>query len=424
MFVTDTLPRPPEVEVSEGQFAALGLIRITERATRQHGPVVTLILPGGRRTTVLTRARHAAFWQDNPDIFHKDIADPHSGVSLTRAVLGPTLLTAAAGQEWQTMRTEMKQILGTAKPWFQRPLAAATNRLIGDLAARPDTPLLTHCIHWATRAICEPLFGTKSLDAEARALVHRLNACFLDLLSSPGAGLGPEAQTEYSRVMTLVAEQHGPGSIARHVMAAYDARDPIAALRSSVGGLLVASLHINALSLFWALVQIAAETELQDALATEAKPLQFRPRRVIETPLALACVRESQRLMPVMAFIERQTRLPIMLDGLSLPAGETVLFSPWMVHRGPDWGNALRFDPGNFAAGRRQVPGRYLPFGIGPRICPGTNLVNQQLTYALSAIALSLRWSPDPTNRPGDRAPVFRVNLEPRGPVTLIAHPR
>lgn len=424
MSMTETLAAPPLVEVPEAQFAALGLIRIVERAVRAHGPVVTLELPGGRRMTVLGRAAHAAFWQANPEAFHKDISDPQSGVAMTRAVLGPTLLTAAAGSEWETMRREMTGILGASKSWFQRPLASATRQLIEDLKTQPHVPLLELCVLWATRAICEPLFGADDLDGEARALVHRLNACFLDLLSSPGATASADTRVAYDRVMALVAEGHGPDSVARHVLSASDGSDPVDLLRTTVGGLLVASLHINALSLFWALLQVAGDPALQDDLSAEASQWRFEPRRVVDTPLAFACVRESQRLMPVMAFIERQLRQPVTLDGYALAKGETVLFSPWLVQRGPDWAEPLKFDPANFAPGQRQAPGTYLPFGLGPRICPGTNLVNQQLTFALSGVAMSLRLLPDPANRPGDRAPMFRVNLEPRGPVKLLATPR
>ena len=426
MSTTDLLPprakAPPEIAVPVVQFSTLGLIKVVERAIRAHGPVVTLLLPGDRRMTVLGRAAHAALWQERPDAFHKDADDPHAGVSLTRAVLGPTLLTARAGEEWAAMRREMTQTLGLSRSWFQRPLAEASQRLCADLTERPGTPLLEHCIAWAVRAICEPLIGARALDATVRDLVHQLTGCFLGLLENPQDGVDPAILRHYHAVMARIASQHGPDTVASHVLdRARPGDDPADLLRATVGGLLVASLHINALSLFWALVQIADLPELQDDLAAEAAPWGLEPRRVVDTPLAFACVREAQRLRPVMAFIERQVRTPVTIDGFALTPGDTVLFSPWLAQRGPDWPDPLRFDPQNFAPGRKQKPGSYFPFGLGPRICPGTNLVNQQLTFALSAVTRALRLAPDPATRPGDLAPMFRVNLEPRGPVSLLA---
>ena len=67
MSTTDLLPprakAPPEIAVPVVQFSTLGLIKVVERAIRAHGPVVTLLLPGDRRMTVLGRAAHAALWQ-------------------------------------------------------------------------------------------------------------------------------------------------------------------------------------------------------------------------------------------------------------------------------------------------------------------------------------------------------------------------
>lgn len=417
---------PPGMAVTDAQFAALGLIKLAERAVRLHGPVVTLTLPGGRRMTVLARAAEAALWQDRAELFHKNVDDPASGVAMTRAVLGPTLLTSRAGPEWQDMRREMTRLLGLSKAWFLRPLAEATEKLISDLTGGGDVPLLEHCIAWATRAICEPLIGARALDAASRDLVHRLNASFLGMLSRPGSGPDCATLEHYDKVMQRIAGECGPESIAAHVLKENVGQGgcDVVQLRGTVGGLLAASLHINALSLFWALVQIAERPDLQERLCAEAAPLGLAPRRVADTPFAFACIREAQRLRPVMAFIERQVAYGIEIDGYELPAGETVLFSPYLVQRGADWEDPLHFDPARFAPGIRHAPGSYFPFGLGPRICPGTNLVNQQLTFALSRVTGALRLAPDPATRAGDLAPMFRVNLEPRGRVCLHAAPR
>lgn len=432
MSMIDTRPAPadllpPVFEVGAAQFATLGFIKIAERAVKKHGPIVTLDMAGGHGMTILSRAHHAAFWQANPELFFKDTASPASGVSMTRAILGRTLLTASAGDEWKKMRRDMTQLLGASKQWFQRPLAGATQQLVRDMQASPNQPLLDHCIAWAARAICEPLIGSQVLDKVATDMVHKLNACFLAVMASEPTDMAAVDQG-YLRVMRRIAQERGPDSIAEQIIGycGPDATpdDVDAQLKSTVGGLLVASLHINALSLFWALQQIADAPDLQVAIRAEAQAWDMSPRRVVDTPLAFAAIREAQRIKPVMSFIERQLRAPVILDGFELPAGETVLFSPWLVQRSADvWDEPLRFDPQRFETGRRLKPGSYFPFGIGERICPGTNLVNQQLTFALSGVCLALNLAPDPQTRPGDVTPMFRVNLEPKGPVRLRSAP-
>jgi cytochrome P450 len=132
-------------------------------------------------------------------------------------------------------------------------------------------------------------------------------------------------------------------------------------------------------------------------------------------------VREAQRLRPVMAFIERQMAADTVLDGYTLRAGDTVLFSPWFAQRDAEvWDDPLQFDPARFGPGGRHAKGAAFPFGLGPRMCPGMNLVNQQLTFALSTLCRSARFSLAADTRPGDLGCMFRVNLEPRGPVRLV----
>ena len=411
------------VAVGAADFDRIGMIRLSERAVRAHGPAVTMMLPGGRLSTVLGAPRHAALWAREPDLFVKDLTDAGGGAAATRAVLGPTLLAAEEGAEWTAMRTEVTTLLGRSKAWFRRPLPEATETLVLGLVERPDRPLLEHCVEWAVRATCDPLIGAPHLEGRAEALVARLTMGFLDRNADRPGDTPAALDAAIRSVMDDVAAEHGPDTVAALVLAAAGADAP-ERLRAVVGGLLIASLHINALSLFWLLVLVSREPELQGRLAREAASYPGGPARPQEAPLALASVRESQRLRPVVAFIERTVSRPVEVDGLHLPTGRTVLFSPWLAGRDPEaWPDPLAFVPDRFRRGRPK-PGAWIPFGVGPRTCPGLNVVLQQVTFAMSVVGARLELAPDPRGRPGDLSPVHRVNLEPRGPVTLRARPR
>lgn len=427
----DDLVKPPEISVGDLEFARLGLIKLAERAVRTQGPIVTLRLPSGRPMTLLCRASHARFWKENPALFCKDTRDSGSGVAMTKSVIGKTLLTCPDGAGWKSARKEVTALLGTAKPWFQRPLASATQALINGIVENPERPLLEHCVQWATKAICQPIFGDASLNAEAESLVQELNDCFMSLLSDPDSHpYSPNlvrGRKRYDQLMAKVLQKYHPDTIAGSVVsqALRTGNNPLDRLRDVVGGMLIGSLHINALSLFWLLVHLSDNPEIQGCVGAEAQRFGLAPRRVTDTPTAFACVRESQRLKPIMAFIERQTSQPVCIEGVNLPKGRTVLFSPWMVQRDKQvWESPLTFDPQRFLNQSRITPEQYFPFGIGARSCPGTNLVNQQLTYAASTVCNALELSCDPRTRRGDIMPMFRVNLEARGPVYLNASRR
>lgn len=62
---------------------------------------------------------------------------------------------------------------------------------------------------------------------------------------------------------------------------------------------------------------------------------------------------------------------------LPLSLGDTVVISPWLIHRNPRaWEAANEFQPGR----ARLTNGRpwFLPFGVGPRRCPAASLARRQ----------------------------------------------
>jgi len=65
-----------------------------------------------------------------------------------------------------------------------------------------------------------------------------------------------------------------------------------------------------------------------------------------------------------------------------------VSISPWVVHRHQRyWRNPEHFDPQRFLADRTKLPaGSYLPFGMGPRICPGAAFAMEEATMLLAAL--------------------------------------
>jgi len=105
------------------------------------------------------------------------------------------------------------------------------------------------------------------------------------------------------------------------------------------------------------------------------------------------CANESMRLRPVapLGYLENNT--PTEIDGVALPAGTFVLCL--MRSGAVDVGtaaDAAEFRPSRWRdpvadAGDRQLRTASIPFGAGPRICPGRYLAMLEMQMALATIA-------------------------------------
>ena len=73
--------------------------------------------------------------------------------------------------------------------------------------------------------------------------------------------------------------------------------------------------------------------------------------------------------------------------------GELVVVSPWIVHRHRElWLTPDAFEPKRFCmeAGRASAKTAYLPFGLGPRACPGAAFATQEGLLILRPISGTL----------------------------------
>jgi cytochrome P450 len=102
-------------------------------------------------------------------------------------------------------------------------------------------------------------------------------------------------------------------------------------------------------------------------------------------------IHEAMRLYPPIWIMERRATRADEIGGHAIPAGSTVVVSPWVTHRHPDfWEEPERFDPDRFSpersAGRPHLA--YIPFGAGPRYCVGGPFA---MTEALVITAMVMR---------------------------------
>lgn len=168
-------------------------------------------------------------------------------------------------------------------------------------------------------------------------------------------------------------------------------------VRDEVMTLFLAGHETTAVLLGWAFQLLGQNPAIYDAVLAEVDALSG------ETPsygnlerldLIKRCLEEAMRLFPPAYMFGRTAQRDVDLTGLSLKAGQTILFSPWVMHRRADlWPDPERFDPDRFTA--EQVAARpkfhYAPFGGGPRICIGNHFALMEATLVVARISQRFR---------------------------------
>lgn len=199
-------------------------------------------------------------------------------------------------------------------------------------------------------------------------------------------------------------------------------------LRDEVITLLLAGHETTALALSWTWYLLALHPEVDAKLAAELRDaLGGRSPTVADLPqlrFTEHVVTEAMRLYPPAWGFGREALADCEIGGYAVPAGTTVIMSPWVSHRDPRYfEHPTEFRPerwgGDFA---KQLPRfAYMPFGGGPRICIGNRFAMMEAVLILATIAqrFRLQWH---GTRPVVPAP--SITLRPQGGVWVKLEPR
>ncbi|GAA4670430.1 cytochrome P450 [Streptomyces chumphonensis] len=136
-------------------------------------------------------------------------------------------------------------------------------------------------------------------------------------------------------------------------------------------------------------------------------------------PYALQVFKEAMRLYPPVYMFSRQATADVDILGHRIPAGASVIFSPYVLHRREDYfPDPQRFDPDRFApeAEKQMRRHSYIPFGAGHRVCIGNHHALLGGHVALATIAGQVRLhslpGPSPVKEP-------MVTLRPKGELRM-----
>ena len=211
--------------------------------------------------------------------------------------------------------------------------------------------------------------------------------------------------------------------IAGHLLAATDAegrgfdRDELV---DQIAVFFLAGHETTASMLCWTFVILAALPEVADALRAEAEPLGDAPPLDALSnalPATRLVLREVLRLYPPVGFLIRSPTVPDRVRRWTVTPEDIVVVSPWIIHRHHAlWRDPDLFDASRFAPDRAEERSKdaYIPFGLGPRVCPGASFATVESTLLLARILT--RFDVMLTD-PARIRPTARLTIRPAGGV-------
>ncbi len=199
-------------------------------------------------------------------------------------------------------------------------------------------------------------------------------------------------------------------------------------VRAEAITLFIAGHETTAQALTWAWYLLATHPESYARLRAEADAVLGGSTPTVDhlpqLPYALQVLKEAMRLYPPVTAIARISLRAVDLDGYIIPARQSVLLSPYTLHRRRDlFPDPERFDPDRFTPEREKALPRhaFLPFGAGSRVCIGSHFALMEGQLALATLAQRATFALAGEQNP---RPVPTVTLRPDPAITVTVHRR
>ena len=165
-------------------------------------------------------------------------------------------------------------------------------------------------------------------------------------------------------------------------------------LLDQLGVMFLAGHETTASALIWAFLILSMQPEVMARVRAEVEEVTGGGPVTFEHARRLVFVRnvfrETLRLYPPITFIPRVAAEAARIGRFQVRKGAMLMIAPWTIHRHRSyWKNPHAFDPDRFSAEREHelVPGAYLPFGLGPRVCVGAGFATLEATLILARLA-------------------------------------
>lgn len=354
----------------------------------------------------------------HPDDIHQVLAETNRAFVIDKAIRTERAAErerAARSREWHLRAPHVRKCLGRGT--VSEHLGRVATSLSTQLSALSGTDLdvFTAAQRLCGRAVIDFFLGADgdaALLTDAAALTSSL---LLSWNEHPEARRvlaplrrGRRIQHAHDRLLGLVndhvrrRQRRGPDDVPLDVLdelLAYEiVHEPDEAVTAIIEGNIVAGFSVPGAALSWLLVRLARHPEMAERIGAEGLDWQDgkHPRGPLPMtfmPYTAATVSEVLRLHPPHWLMGRLAVREVTIGGYRIAPGQSVLFAPYLVHRDPRWWpDPEVFRPERWlTAGAPHAPHAYLPFGAGPRTCPGAILGTVELVLLAAELTRSYR---------------------------------
>ncbi len=350
-----------------------------------------------------------------------------------RLIFGYSSLTMS-GEEHRRRREALHATFarGTAQQ-FVAPMCAIIREMASTLVK--DGVFVAHEITapMTLRLICMAMFGKDVLSpGDENAIVHAVKLVedelagelFRVLPRTPwSAKAWQERRAEARSILEFVVRRvrdRATGDSAVGALTALGLSDE--EIRDEIITMLLTGHHTTGSAAAWVLYYLATMPGLADEIAAEAAAItaedgELRSEALPRAERSQALVREVLRLFPSAHWFSRDTKIDQTIGGVRLRRGDSIIISPWHLHRDPRWWP----QPSEFYLDRSYGGRAYLPFGVGPRACLGMGLA--MLELQLLALEFSAAFSLAIQGEIPKPMPIPSVTLIPP-PIKIQLHVR
>jgi cytochrome P450 len=414
------------------QIEASRIHLIFEDWCRQYGPLFRVRLGRKDMVVVADTSLIAQVLRERPEHYRR-------GTLVSKAIdeMGVTNVFPAEGEDWKRQRLIWNRAMGAQKlKTFHQELHDVTGRLLRRwrAAAAAGTvidvqkDLMLYTVDVTMRFALG--YDANTLEQPAGAIQRHLDKVFPALgrrISSPipywrlfklpqDYALERALKGAYDEVSMLVERARArmaanpelrehPSCLLEALLVAQEAEGGSLSDRELFGnavGALLAGEDTTANTLAWMTYFIAQDADIQQRLQAEADAVLGTDELLRDAasfnqlPLVDAVMNESLRLKPVAPFISAESNVEVMLGDLRIPAGtQLFLLTRMGCLEESEYPKPQDFlpDRGWLNATDPQAVRPAMPFGYGPRICPGRTLAISEIRAVTTMLARNFRLS-------------------------------